>query len=374
MRTVRLVLAVAAFLATVAVPSSVSAERCMTPEDLSAFADVLQLLPGSNGIIMGAQLKLRGDLVPPPGTMLQREGQQVGSAKTGEVATFWWVDETTCVTPPVVVVIGQPLAPAPQQAGCLSEADLQNRFGIAREALGAQNGLLFDNGRLAGAVIRVTPDQGRELVSLGWTVHGGNPNIKSAWSPESCRPLQAGVSVAPAPSQPAAAAAQPCPSFPNSIAAAINAAGGSSGTVTTARDPQGREVVGFVLSSPVDNVFGIPPCSVVQIQGPTYTSGPLPLTRSMTLWPGPNQQPVLRLDQMSSQDLGCLTVADLEARYGIVRSAAINGLLFDGASVVGAVLRNISQDQVNELTRVGWTLQGEGSRRSAWSPAICRGR
>lgn len=79
---------------------------------------------------------------------------------------------------------------------CLSAKQLDNRYGIVRNAQGARNGLLIENGRYEGAVIHVTPAQAKALNAHGWTVSGTNPTIKSAWNPESCRTSKGGASAA----------------------------------------------------------------------------------------------------------------------------------------------------------------------------------
>jgi len=73
--------------------------------------------------------------------------------------------------------------------GCFSLAELDSRYGIDRNAQGTSNGLLMDAGAVAGAVLRLNAGQISELESLGWTIQGTNPAVKSAWSPAACRPL-----------------------------------------------------------------------------------------------------------------------------------------------------------------------------------------
>lgn len=79
--------------------------------------------------------------------------------------------------------------PASSNTGCFTIAQLDTKFGIVRSAQGAKNGLLYDGSTLSGAVLKLTAAQESELTALGWTIQGSNPTVKSAWSPESCRPL-----------------------------------------------------------------------------------------------------------------------------------------------------------------------------------------
>lgn len=78
---------------------------------------------------------------------------------------------------------------AAQTNACMSIAQLDSRYGIDRGAQGTRQGLLIDNDQIAGAVIKLNAQQIAELEGLGWTIQGSNPNVKSAWSPPSCRPL-----------------------------------------------------------------------------------------------------------------------------------------------------------------------------------------
>lgn len=70
---------------------------------------------------------------------------------------------------------------------CFTERQLDQKYGIDRNAQGADNGLLKENGRYEGAVIHVTKAEANALNAHGWTVTGTNPTIKSAWNPKSCR-------------------------------------------------------------------------------------------------------------------------------------------------------------------------------------------
>lgn len=72
---------------------------------------------------------------------------------------------------------------------CFSVTELDAKYGIEKNAQGTRNGLLFDGDTLAGAVLHLTKAQATELEQLGWVVQGTNPDVKSAWSPDSCRPL-----------------------------------------------------------------------------------------------------------------------------------------------------------------------------------------
>ncbi len=72
---------------------------------------------------------------------------------------------------------------------CLTIAQLDNKYGIDKTAQGASNGLLYDKGVLSGAVLKLTSNQADELTRSGWVIQGTNPSVKSAWSPDWCRPL-----------------------------------------------------------------------------------------------------------------------------------------------------------------------------------------
>lgn len=71
---------------------------------------------------------------------------------------------------------------------CYTISELDAKFGVVTSA--GNNGRLTDNGKLAGAVIRVTADQKSELRRQNWTLQGEDPNIQSAWAPTPCRPLR----------------------------------------------------------------------------------------------------------------------------------------------------------------------------------------
>lgn len=94
---------------------------------------------------------------------------------------------TVTTAPATTTEPDQAQVPAKPQSFCLSEAELNAKYGIVRNAQGASNGLLLENGKFAGAVIRLNAQQAEELTRGGWTIQGGNPTIKSAWSPTSCR-------------------------------------------------------------------------------------------------------------------------------------------------------------------------------------------
>lgn len=79
---------------------------------------------------------------------------------------------------------------APPAPSCLTLTELDQKYGIDRSAMGATNGLLYDSGAVAGAVLKLNSAQIAELSALGWTIQGSNPTVKSAWSPAQCRPLQ----------------------------------------------------------------------------------------------------------------------------------------------------------------------------------------
>jgi len=83
----------------------------------------------------------------------------------------------------------QPTPPSGEESDdwCYTAKQLDDLYGIDRNAQGADNGLLKENGRYEGAVIHVTPAEARELRDHGWTIQGTNPGIKSAWNPMSCR-------------------------------------------------------------------------------------------------------------------------------------------------------------------------------------------
>jgi len=70
---------------------------------------------------------------------------------------------------------------------CYTISELDAKFGVVTSA--GNNGRLTDNGKLAGAVIRVTADQKSELTAQNWTLQGEDPAIQSAWAPTPCRPL-----------------------------------------------------------------------------------------------------------------------------------------------------------------------------------------
>jgi hypothetical protein len=73
---------------------------------------------------------------------------------------------------------------------CYTVAQLNSMFGIERGAQGARNGLLIEDGdKIHGAVLRLTAQQQQQLTAEGWTIQGSNASVKSAWSPNSCRPL-----------------------------------------------------------------------------------------------------------------------------------------------------------------------------------------
>lgn len=70
----------------------------------------------------------------------------------------------------------------------------------------------------------------------------------------------------------------------------------------------------------------------------------------------------------------CFTIAQLDSRFGIDRTAqgSRNGLLYDGNVLSGAVLR-LNAQQILELEKLKWTIQGSNpSVKSAWSPISCR--
>lgn len=76
--------------------------------------------------------------------------------------------------------------------------------------------------------------------------------------------------------------------------------------------------------------------------------------------------------QAQPTSTGCYTVAELDNKFGIVRSVADNGLLKESGRLHGAVL-NLTGEQITLLTNRGWTIQGTNPTiRSAWAPERCR--
>lgn len=71
---------------------------------------------------------------------------------------------------------------------CLSIPAIDNGFGIRRDSSGKAL-LLYDKGKLAGAVVMTSSSQRAFLTRIHWTYQGRDASIKSIWAPTWCRPL-----------------------------------------------------------------------------------------------------------------------------------------------------------------------------------------
>jgi len=85
-----------------------------------------------------------------------------------------------------------PSAAPSANPACMTVKQLQDKYGIDVNSQGSVNGLLIEGNNIHGATLRLTAAQADELKLLGWTIQGSNPSVKSAWSPNDCRPLQLG--------------------------------------------------------------------------------------------------------------------------------------------------------------------------------------
>lgn len=99
----------------------------------------------------------------------------------------------------VAMLVG--FVPVNTEAGapCYTVAELDETFGIVRDVPGTNDGLLMEGTRIHGAVLRVTGVQEVGLKANGWTLQGSNPEVKSAWAPTRCRPLEMGTPTQAAP-------------------------------------------------------------------------------------------------------------------------------------------------------------------------------
>lgn len=74
---------------------------------------------------------------------------------------------------------------------CLSERQLMNRYGIVRDTIGdAKNGILYDKGVAAGALLKFDQLNPLRLNNRGWYVTGDkSAGYLPAWAPHSCYPM-----------------------------------------------------------------------------------------------------------------------------------------------------------------------------------------
>lgn len=80
-------------------------------------------------------------------------------------------------------------APAVTNDTCMSIPELNSKYGVVTDAQGSVDGRLYDGDVQAGAVLRLNASQIAELESKGWVIQGSNPDVKSAWAPQECRPV-----------------------------------------------------------------------------------------------------------------------------------------------------------------------------------------
>lgn len=75
---------------------------------------------------------------------------------------------------------------------CLSEKQLVNRYGIVRDTIGdAKNGILYDKGVAAGALLKFDQLNPLRLNNRGWYVTGDkSAGYLPAWAPHSCYPME----------------------------------------------------------------------------------------------------------------------------------------------------------------------------------------
>lgn len=119
----------------------------------------------------------------------------------GQLASILGCDNTTVVdgvtsNPPSRTA--QPQNPSTGEVTgdwCLSEKELQRKYGIARETImDARNGILFDppaHKVPAGALLRLNKGNPYELSKHGWYVAGDkSTGYLPAWNPPSCRPME----------------------------------------------------------------------------------------------------------------------------------------------------------------------------------------
>ncbi len=188
--------------------SNSSGVVCLTQADLKKMGTVIQwLLDESNGnAIGGAQLRLNKHIDAVAGSNLQRNGQlNLPSAEAGQVVSYWLnisceplkvgASATTFRSPQpsssIILASFVVKTSAPGTCYSLFQLDHAYTIDISVTRGNAINGVLYDKGKVAGAILFLTAAQKATLRTKHWTIQGQGPTF-SAWSPMKCRPLASG--------------------------------------------------------------------------------------------------------------------------------------------------------------------------------------
>lgn len=246
-------------------------------------------------------------------------------------------------------------------AGCYSLMSLDRLFGIQIDRGLRHNGLLYNSrGQVAGAVISPTKEQRLTLRSQGWYLTGEG-RVRSAWAPASCGELnRAGWTKSVTRSRTCMSVAQ----LDSRFGIDEDAKGTKNGLIrnrgkvigavvhlTTSQKESLLRKDWFYQGDRVDlkSIFAPSWCIPIPLGGWTPTPKPVAV---------------------------CYTIAELDAKYGVVTDApgTNQGRLEDDGMLAGAVIHARSSER-SELESQGWTIQdGDTSDdvASAWSPERCR--